>query len=130
MAKPGPKKGTRLAGRAKGTPNKATVVKRALIAQAREDAFDGGLLPLQVILARMRDEALPSGEKVTDAQLAAAAIAAPYIHPRLSSVDATVNHRGLVAATRDEALLAVALAGRGAPPPSPRNPPKPDGMVH
>jgi hypothetical protein len=122
--------GTRPGGRAKGTPNKATIVKRALIAQAKQDAFDGGLLPLQIMLARMRDEPLPNGEKVTDAQLQAAALAAPYIHPRLSNVDATVNHRGLVAAASDEALLTIALAGRRPAVAQKNDTPGSGGMVH
>lgn len=66
-------------------------MKRALIAQAKQEAFDGGLLPLQVILARMRNEPLPDGSMATDAQLAAANMAAPYIHPRLASTDTTVK---------------------------------------
>lgn len=53
-------------------------------------ALTGGVLPLQVILARMRGELL-DGKPVTDEQLAAAAIAAPYIHPRLASSDTTIK---------------------------------------
>jgi hypothetical protein len=45
-----------------------------------------GLLPLDVILARMRNELLPNGQMVTDQQFQAAVAAAPFLHPRLSAV--------------------------------------------
>lgn len=54
-------------------------------------AIEGGILPLHVILARMRDEPLPDGKKPTDKQFEAAQAAAPYIHPRLASTDTTVR---------------------------------------
>lgn len=49
-------------------------------------ATDGGLLPLHVMLARLRHETLPNGRAPTDKQVAVAIAAAPYIHPRLSAV--------------------------------------------
>jgi hypothetical protein len=39
----------------------------------------------------MRDELLPSGQRVTDEQFAAAVAAAPYLHPRLASSDTTIK---------------------------------------
>src|SRR5438270_12596530 len=44
------------------------------------------LLPLDVMLARMRCEPLANGDFVTDEQFEAACAAAPYIHPKLSAV--------------------------------------------
>ncbi len=68
-------KGLKTGGRQKGTPNRATTAKAAEIAAS-------GLTPLDYLLRVMRDE---GGEAHT--RLEAARAAAPYVHPRLTSVD-------------------------------------------
>ena len=61
-------------GRKRGTPNKASATREA-------DIKASGLTPLDYMLQVMRDEEAP-----TELRLDAAARAAPYVHPRLSSV--------------------------------------------
>src|SRR5437762_8357706 len=61
-------------GRKEGTPNKATATREAEIKAS-------GVTPLDFMLGVMRDD----GETV-EMRLEAAAKAAPYVHPRLSSV--------------------------------------------
>lgn len=68
-------KGTRVGGRQKGTPNKATSAKAAEIKAS-------GLTPLDYMLQILRDAALDPAQR-----LDAAKAAAPYVHPRLASVD-------------------------------------------
>lgn len=58
---------------------------------AIEDARETGVLPLDVMLLRMRGEPLPDGKMVTEEMFQAAQAAAPYIHPRLASTDTTVK---------------------------------------
>ena len=62
---------TKTGGRQKGVANKRTQQFQAAVA-------DSGLTPLQYMLAVLRDEM--------------AKAAAPYIHPRLASIEA--SHRG------------------------------------
>ena len=61
-------------GRKKGTPNKASAAREVEIRAS-------GMTPLEYMLQVMRDVAAP-----TELRLDAAARAAPYVHPRLSSV--------------------------------------------
>jgi hypothetical protein len=77
--------GMKTGGRQQGTPNKATVERRLRAAHGMRTALDDGLLPLDVILTRMRDELLPSGQRVTDEQFQAAVAAAPYMHQKLAA---------------------------------------------
>lgn len=51
-----------------------------------EKAADGGLMPLEYMLQRLRDETLDS-----DARFEAAKQAAPYVHPKLSSIESKVD---------------------------------------
>jgi hypothetical protein len=51
----------------------------------------GGLLPLDIMLARVRGEPLPNGKMPTEEQFQAAVAAAPYIHPRLAATDNTIR---------------------------------------
>jgi hypothetical protein len=67
------------AGRPRGTPNKATAAKVAEVAAS-------GLTPLDYLLGVMRDEGLEEPRR-TDAAKAAA----PFVHPKLSNIDANVN---------------------------------------
>ena len=75
-------KGTRVGGRQKGTPNKVTATKAAEVAAS-------GLTPLDYLLSVMRNE-----ENEQAARIDAAKAAAPYSHPRLSTVDAKVEVDG------------------------------------
>jgi len=77
--------GKKTGGRKPGTPNKATVERRLRATHGLRTALDDGLLPLDVMLARMRDEPLPNGQRVTDEQFQAAVAAAPYIHQKLAA---------------------------------------------
>lgn len=65
-------------GRKKGTPNKATLKREAEIAES-------GLTPLDYMLTMLRDV----NAKMED-RMWAAEKAAPYVHPKLASV----NHTG------------------------------------
>jgi hypothetical protein len=77
--------GKKTGGRTKGTPNQASVRHKDLARRAVHMVLDTGITPLDVLCARMRDEVLPNGRKVSDEQFAAAVAAAPYIHPKLAA---------------------------------------------
>ncbi len=66
-------------GRPKGSPNKASIARQAEIAAT-------GLTPLQFMLDRLRDETASDEDRRWAAQNAA-----PYVHPKLSSVEANVK---------------------------------------
>jgi hypothetical protein len=72
-------RGRKTGGRRKGARNRAT-------ADARAAAEATGILPLDYMLSVMRDPA--ADHKRRDAMAMAAA---PYLHPRLSTIDATLN---------------------------------------
>lgn len=74
--------GRKTGGRQKNTPNKASAKREAEVAAT-------GVTPLEHLLADMRDENLDR-----DARRTAAIAAAPYVHPRLSTVEA--KHSGEV----------------------------------
>ena len=61
-------------GRPKGSPNKASIARQNAIAKS-------GLTPLDYLLSVMRDS-----EQALEARLEAAKAAAPYVHPRLSTI--------------------------------------------
>lgn len=67
------------AGRKPGAINRAT-------AAAREKAEATGITPLEFMLEVMRDDTAERSERLDMAKAAA-----PYIHARLSTVDATVT---------------------------------------
>jgi hypothetical protein len=69
-------KGTRIGGRQKGTPNKITVEREQEIAAS-------GLTPLDWMLSVLRD---PTQDNARRDEMAKSA--APYVHPRLSSIQA------------------------------------------
>lgn len=71
--------GRKTGGRSAGTPNKATAAKAAAIEAS-------GLTPLDYMLSVLRDEGRDTAERMD-----AAKAAAPYVHPKLSNVDAKVN---------------------------------------
>lgn len=68
-------KGTKTGGRIKGTPNHATAAKAQAIAAS-------GLTPLDFMLEVMRDQARDPKDR-----LEAAKAAAPFVHPKLASVE-------------------------------------------
>jgi len=80
---PGSKPGERRGGRKAGTPNRATAKRQAEIAAS-------GITPLEFMLNVMRD-----GKRDVMERLEAAKAAAPYVHPKL----ATVEVRGPLAHT-------------------------------
>jgi len=71
------------AGRKKGSVTKATAIRQEMIAKAVAE----GITPLDVMLGAMR-EAWEKGDKQAAANFAKDA--APYLHPRLASVE----HKG------------------------------------
>lgn len=76
---PKPKGAPKSGGRKPGTPNKRTAETQKMIEES-------GLTPLEFMLSIMRND-----ENEPAQRLAAANMAAPYVHARLSSVDATVS---------------------------------------
>ena len=87
-------------GRKKGTPNKATAAKATAIAAS-------GLTPLDYLLSVVRNEANPPALRID-----AAKSAAPYVHPKLSSVELAgkdghpIEHREITDEDRVRALAA------------------------
>lgn len=77
-----PKGQPKTGGRQKGTPNRATAAKAAEVAAS-------GLTPLDYMLAVMRDE---NNDQAI--RLDAANKAAPYIHPKLASIEHTGEDGG------------------------------------
>ena len=71
--------GLKTGGRQRGTPNKRTIART----QAIIDAAQGGMSPLEYLLGVMRGDVDADKDK-----LQAAVAAAPYIHPRLSNIEA------------------------------------------
>jgi hypothetical protein len=67
------------AGRKPGAINKAT-------AKAREAAEAGGMMPLDFMLSVMRDDTAERSERLDMAKAAA-----PYLHAKLTSIEATVD---------------------------------------
>jgi hypothetical protein len=63
------------AGRPRGAPNKANAERQAAIAAS-------GLAPLDYLLSVLRDESADPHERME-----AAKSAAPYVHPRLASIE-------------------------------------------
>jgi len=72
-------RGRKTGGRQKGTRNRATEEARAAAAAA-------GILPLDYMLSVMRDSA--ADHKRRDAMAMAAA---PFLHPKLSAIDAKLS---------------------------------------
>lgn len=82
------------AGRKPGAINKAS-------AKAREKAEATGIMPLDFMLSIMRDEQADRAERLDMAKAAA-----PYVHAKLSAVDANVNLGGIsINITPDDAEL-------------------------
>jgi hypothetical protein len=94
-------------GSRKGIPNKATAAKAAAIAAS-------GLTPLDYLLKVMRDEA-----EQPDARRDAAKAAAPYVHPKLASVELSgrdggpIEHAVDVSGLSEAALREIAALPTG-----------------
>jgi len=78
-------KGTRIGGRQKGTPNKITKEREAAIAAT-------GLTPLDYMLGILRDDKCERAVR-----LDAAKAAAPYVHPKLATMELTGKDGGPLA---------------------------------
>ncbi len=74
--------GKKTGGRVKGVPNKTTLAKEASIKAS-------GLTPVDYMLSVMRD-----GSNPTDMRLDAANKVAPYVHPKLASIEHTGKDGG------------------------------------
>lgn len=75
----GSKPGERRGGRQKGIPNRKTAETVARIEES-------GLTPLDYMLGILRDETADAGQRFE-----AAKHAAPYVHPKLSSIEAKID---------------------------------------
>lgn len=91
------------------------------LAEVRK-TLHAGLLPLEVMLYKMRGIALPDGTLVTDDMMDAAIAAAPYVHPKLQAIairpgDAalTQEERDRQQTTRSILLAELALLARPEP---------------
>jgi hypothetical protein len=104
-------KGFESGGRSAGTPNRATVERRARARAGLEAALAAGPMPLDVILAVMRGG--PAAAAISERQYQAACAAAPFLHPRLGSaaLDATLRAADPAALTDDQLAEIVANAG-------------------
>lgn len=95
MARGGVRNG---AGRKPGSPNKATAQRRAEIEAS-------GITPLDYMLAILRNEELD-----TSARFEAAKAAAPYVHARLSSIEASGPDGGPIPIGQVEHIVVDAAA--------------------
>lgn len=82
-------KGKKTGGRRKGSLNKKPS-KDTLAAQVAEKAAEAGLMPLDYMLNRLRDEKADPAERMD-----AAKAAAPYVHRRLVATDLTTDGKPL-----------------------------------
>lgn len=79
-------RGKKTGGRAKGSKNKATLLREARQRVIAEKASSAGITPLEYMLKVMRNRKAKQGRRD---QMAAAS--APYIHARLASVEAKMT---------------------------------------
>jgi hypothetical protein len=87
----GAKPGERRGGRVKGVPNKVTLKRE-------KELSEGGIMPVEVMLKTMR--ALWK-KKAHVAACAIAKDAAPYCHPRLTSIEGKLDVTNHEAALKD-----------------------------
>lgn len=71
--------------RAGRKPGQATKINE----EARQKAAEGGLMPLDYMLATLRDESLSREDRMD-----AAKAAANYVHAKLANVDVNAKHEG------------------------------------
>jgi hypothetical protein len=91
-------------GRPLGSRNKTTITRELQARAGVEAAVTSGILPLDVMLARMRNEPLPDGKHPTDEQFEAAVAAAPYIHPKINSASVEVRSDNVHYVVSDEPM--------------------------
>jgi len=105
-------RGRKTGGRTKGTPNKATAARQAVVASS-------GLTPLNFMLTLMRGEKISQGEgksgyvSTMEDRKWAAGQAAAYVHPRLSSVGVEHSDKQDVSNLTDAELEEIIRSGRG-----------------
>jgi hypothetical protein len=121
-------RGKKFGGRTKGTPNKRTVEKQSVAIERQERALASGASPLEVMVDDMRfhhSAALAELERGSNADhakvaaslaaaRAAAKDAAPYVHPRLASIEHMGAGGGAIEFTNARDKLALLLAGEAA----------------
>lgn len=93
--------GKKTGGRQKGTPNKALAAREAQLAAS-------GLLPLDYMLGILRDES-----QSDDKRAWAAEKAAPYVHPKLASVEHSGKDGGAIKTVTRIELIALKPNGNG-----------------
>ncbi len=103
----GPKPGSGAAkGRKPGALNRSTIAREISAKQGLEAARMAGELPLDVILRAMHGDT-----SITPAQYKAAVDAAPYCHPKLSSVNMDAPADEDMSKITDEELMRIVRAG-------------------
>ena len=107
MPKGGPQPG---AGRKPGTKNRTTIEREQMAALGIKTMQELKRTPLDIMLAKMNGD-----DTITDAQFAAAQAAAPYIHPRLQSTEATIKSDNVHRVVSDEPMDAAQWAATHAP---------------
>jgi hypothetical protein len=112
-------------GRVKGTPNRSHRPTYEMVREAVAASGDEGVTPLAYLLKVQND---PQEDR--ERRLRAATAAAPYIHPRLSQVEARVSATvGVREMSRDELLAIASQAVKvidHEPAEEPMRPPQPE----
>ena len=119
------------AGRKPGMGSRPVMTKKAVQEMSRRHSMalveirktvHAGLLPLEVMLYRMRGIPMPDGQLVSEDMMDAAIAAAPYVHPKLQAIairpgDAalTQEERDRQQTTRSILLAELALLARPEP---------------
>jgi hypothetical protein len=104
------------AGRPPGSKSKHVIQRELMAQRGLAEVADGGLLPLTVMLCRMRGEPLPDGTPITDEMFQAAVAAAPFVHPRLAATEATIRSDNVHRVLSDEPLTPEQWLERYGPP--------------
>ena len=119
--KPGPGQPRSPVVSAKRALKEMTMRHLLALAEVRK-TLHAGLLPLEVMLYKMRGVALPDGTLVSEDMMNAAIAAAPYVHPKLQAIairpgDAalTQEERDRQQTTRSILLAELALLARPEP---------------
>lgn len=105
MARGGKRQG---AGRKKGSKSAETVARETRAKEVAAKALAEGVTPLDVMLGAMREAYEQGGYLVAAAY---AKEAAPYVHPKLSSIEAKVDNTNRDAAELSDADLTDIASG-------------------
>ena len=81
--------GRKTGGRARGTPNKSTLYRNALVEEGRRNLLESGLLPYDLLLLVSRGA--PEAQHITPQMIDAAKALLPYTMPRLVSTQNTTS---------------------------------------